>query len=359
VGLLSSKNKHLVGLDIGSSSVKVCELQSLGSRNGARYRLQKLGVVHLPHNSVVDGDIIDSNAVVAAIREVIAEQKIKSKDVSISLCGHQVMIKKMTFQTMSQSELAESVRWEAESFFPAGQNIDNYVLDYAILEEHKPDGNMDIILVACRKDKFESYTNCAVRAGLKPAQIGVDVFALQSVYEANTEVGEYDEVVALINVGAYFTNLCMLIGRKSVFWRDISFGGNRYTEKVMNDWSVTRDGAESLKHGIPAENREPAEVEPSLAAVSDSFADELSRNVEFFRTSFKVDHLDRIVLSGGGAKISNLAGILRDRFRIKVDFLNPFNLIEVDERTIGHDKLDDIGCAASVVVGLALREAGD
>jgi len=359
VRLLSSKNKHLMGLDIGSSSVKVCELQSLGNNNGARYRLQKLGIVHLPHNSIVDGDIIDSNAVVAAIREVLAEQKIKSKDVAISLCGQQVMIKKMTFQTMTQPELTESIRWEAESFFPAGQSIDNYVLDYAILEERKSDGNMDIILVACRKDKFESYTNCAIKAGLKPAQIGVDVFALQSVFEANTEPGEYDEVVALINIGAYFTNLCMLIGKKSVFWRDISFGGNRYTERVMNDWSVTRDGAESLKHGIPAENREPAEVESSLVAVSESFADELSRNADFFRTSFKVDQLDRIVLSGGGAKISNLAGILRDRFRIKVEFLNPFNLIEVDERNVSQEKADDIGCAASVVVGLALRERGD
>ena len=357
--LLSGNNKLLVGLDIGSSSVKVCELNSLGNRNGARYRLRKLGIVHLPHNSIVDGDIIDSEAVVAAIREALAEQKIKSKDVAISLCGQQVMIKKMTFQTMSQPELAESVRWEAEGFFPTGQSIDNYVLDFAVLEESKPDGNMDIILVACRKDKFESYTNCAIKAGLKPAQIGVDVFALQSVYEANIEPSEYDEVVAIVNIGASFTNLCMLIGKKSVFWSDISFGGNRYTEKVIHDWSVTRDGAESLKHGIPAENREPTEVEPSLAAVSDSFADELSRSIDFFRTSFNMDQLDRIVLSGGGAKISNLAGILRDRFRIKVEFLNPFNLIEVDERAVVHGKADDIGCAASVVVGLALRERGD
>jgi type IV pilus assembly protein PilM len=359
VGFLSSKNKLLVGLDIGSSSVKVCELYSLGNRNGVRYRLQKLGIVQLPNDSVVDGDIIDSNAVVAAIRDVLAGQKIKSKDAAISLCGQQVMIKKMTFQIMSQSELAESIRWEAESFFPAGQSIDSYVLDYAVLEERKSDGNMDVILVACRKDKFESYVNCAVQAGLKPAQVGVDVFALQSAYEANTEPGEYDEVVALINMGACFTNLCILIGRKSVFWRDIAFGGNRYTEKVMNDWSVTRDGAESLKQGNPAENREPAEVEPSLAAVSDSFADELSRNADFFRTTFKVDRLDRIVLSGGGAKISNLAGILKDRFRIKVEILNPFNLIEVDERAVSRSKAEDMGCAASVVVGLALRERGD
>jgi type IV pilus assembly protein PilM len=359
VGFFSKKNKLLVGLDIGSSSVKICELHTIGKRNNTRYRLQKLGIVQLPHDSAVDGDIIDSNAVVAAIREVIAEQKIKSKDVAISLCGQQVMIKKMTFQAMSQPELTESIRWEAESFFPAGQSIDNYVLAYDVLEERKSDGNIDIILVACRKEKYESYIDCVIRAGLKPAQIGVDVFALQSAYEANTPPGVYDEVVALINIGACFTNLCMLIGSKSVFWRDIAFGGNRYTEKVMNDWSVTRDGAEALKQGISVENREPAEIESSLAAVSDSFADELLRNADFFRTSFKVDRLDRIVLSGGGAKTPNLVGVLKDRFRIKVEILNPFNLIEVDERAVGHSKAEDIGSAASVVLGLALREKGN
>ena len=359
MGLLSGKNKLLLGLDIGSSSVKVCELQSVGKKDGPQFRLQKLGVTHIPHDSIVDGDIMDSNAVAAAIRQVLAEQKIKAREVAISVSGQQVIVKKVTLQLMSQSELIESIRWEAESFFPAGHSFDSYVLDYTVLEERKPEGNMDVLLVACRKDKLESYSSCAIQAGLKPALVDLDVFALQNAYVSNVASGGYDEVVALVNIGANFTNLCMMIGKRSVFWRDLAFGGNRYTEKLMEDWGVTREGAEDLKHGVSVENRTPAEVESSMAAVSDLFANELSRNTEFFRTNFKVDHLDRIVLSGGGSKVTNLTGILRDRFRVTVETLNPFSAIEVDERGANYDVAGDLGCAAAIVVGLALRVEGD
>jgi len=358
VGLLPAKNKLMVGLDIGSSSVKVCELQSTGKRIGPQYRLQKLGIAQIPPDSIVDGDIMDSNAVISAIRQLLAEQKIKSKEAAISVSGQQVIVKKVTLQLMSQSELIESIRWEAESFFPSGHSFDNYVLDYAILEERKSEGHMDVLLVACRKDKFESYVSCAAQAGLKPAQVDLDVFALQNVYEASSVQGGFDEVAAIVNIGAAFTNLCMMIGRRSVFWRDLAFGGNRFTEKIMQDWGLTRESAEALKQGVPAGNREPVDVSPSLAAISDLFATELARNAEFFRSNFKVDRLDRIILAGGGSKVFNLIGVLRDRFRIPVDTLNPFSFIETDDRGAGSD-INAIGCAAAVVVGLALREKGD
>ena len=142
MGLFGSKTKSLVGLDIGSSSVKVCELQLVGKGANARYRLQKLGLVPLPADAIVDGDIMDSNAVASAIRQVLSEQKIKAKEVAISVSGQQVMVKKVTFPLMSQAELAESVRWEAESFFPAGQGLDSYALDYYLIEERANDGRV-------------------------------------------------------------------------------------------------------------------------------------------------------------------------------------------------------------------------
>jgi type IV pilus assembly protein PilM len=358
VGLFSGKNKLLVGLDIGSSSVKICELQGLGKRTGPQYKVQKLGMAQIHHDSIVDGDIMDSNAVVTAIRQLLAEQKIKTKEVAIAVSGQQTIVKKVTLQLMSQSELIESIRWEAESFFPSGHSLDSYLLDYAILDERKSEGNMDVLLVACRKDKLESYVSCAIQAGLKPVMVDLDVFALQNAFEANSGPGGFEEVVALVNIGASHTNLCMMVGKRSVFWRDLTFGGNKFTDKVMEDWGVTREGAEDLKRGIPAENRQPPEVAPSLAALSEAFADELSRNTEFFRSNFKVDHLDRIILAGGGSKISNLIGILRDRFRITVESLNPFNLMEIDG-SVGMDRAKEMGCAASIVVGLALREEGD
>jgi len=353
VGLSFGGKKLLVGLDIGSSSVKVCEL----SRKGGGIKLMKLGAVPLPPDTIVDGDIMDSNAVVSAIRQALVEQKIKTREVAISVSGQQVIVKKVTLQSMSHSELLESVRWEAESFFPPGQGLDSYLLDYAILEEHRQEGTMDILLAACRKDKIESYISCVGQAGLKPALVDLDLFAVQNAFEVCRPKGGEDEVVALVNIGAAFTNLSMLVGSKAVFWRDLTFGGNKYTSKIMEDLGVSREGAEELKKGAAAEDRQPQEVEPSLSAVSDSFAGELSRNTEFIRANFKIDHIDRIVLSGGGSKIPGLAGVLRDRFRITVEPFDPFGQIERDEGD-SDSAVSDIGCAASVAVGLALREAG-
>jgi type IV pilus assembly protein PilM len=354
VGLSLGGKKLLVGLDIGSSSVKVCELSGKG---GAGLRLLKLGAAPLPHDSIVDGDIMDSNAVVSAIRQVLADQQIKAKEVAISVSGQQVIVKKLTLHSMGRQELLESVRWEAESFFPSGQGLDGYVLDYAILEERKSEGNMDVLLVACRKDKLESYISCVSQAGLKPALVDLDLFAVQNAFEVSRPKGGHDEVVALVNVGATFTNLSVLVGSRTVFWRDLAFGGNRYTLKIMEDWGVSREGAESLKRGVAAEDRQPQEIEPSLSAVSDSFAGEMSRNAEFLRTNFKIEHIDRIVLSGGGSKVPGLATVLRDRFRITVEAFDPLAQIGMDAGVDGK-AASDIGCAATVAVGLALRDGG-
>lgn len=359
MGLFDSKKKQLVGLDIGSGYVKVCEIQASGKGGGRHYRLQKLGMAAIPHDAIVDGDIMDSNAVGSAIRQVLAEQKIKSKDVAISVSGQQVMVKKVVLPLMSLSELAESVRWEAESFFPAGQGLDSYALDYTVIEEHPAEGNMDVVLVACRKDKVEAYQACVAQAGLRVMSVDVDVFALQNAFEANFSVGGRDEVVALVNLGATFTNLTMLVGSKSVFWRDIAWGGHRFTDKLMEDWGVSREGAEMLKRGQAAEGRSPEEVEPSISAVCDSFADELGRTLDFFRSSFRVDRLDRVLLSGGSAKVSGLTDVLADRLRVSVGCFNPFQLIEMDERSVDSGAVREIGCAAAIVVGLALRQGGD
>ncbi|HJW72120.1 MAG TPA: type IV pilus assembly protein PilM [Geothrix sp.] len=359
MGLFGSKPKSLVGLDIGSSAVKVCELQRVGKGNQIRYRLQKLGQVSLPSDAIVDGDIMDSSAVASAIRQVLTEQKIKAKDVAISVSGQQVMVKKVTFPLMSQAELAESVRWEAESFFPAGQGLDSYALDYYLIEERAAEGNMDVVLVACRKDKLEAYIGCVAQAGCSPKVVDVDVFAIQNAYEVNIQDGSRDEVVALVNMGATFTNLNMMVGGRSVFWRDMAWGSGRYSEKLMEDWGITREAAEQLKRNQAAEGREPEEVQPSINAVSDAFADELTRTLDFFKSSFKVDRLDRVLVCGGGSLVHGLLEVLGDRLRVPVDRFNPFQQIEVDGQNEDSVAVRAIGGGAAVVVGLALRQVGD
>jgi type IV pilus assembly protein PilM len=359
VGLFGSKKKQLVGLDIGSSSVKICELRISTKGGSQRYHLEKFGIAFLPFDAIVEGDIMDSNAVASAIRQLLAEQRIKAREVAISVAGQQVMVKKVTFPVMSHEELAESVRWEAESFFPAGQGLDAYALDFAVLEERPGEGSMDVVLVACRKDKIEAYLSCVAMAGAKPVLVDADVFAIQNLYEIGNGAGARDEVVALVDIGAQFSNLNLLVGGKSMFWRDIAWGGHRFTDKLMEDWGVSREAADQLKEGTAAEGHTPAEVEPSLAAISDSFAEELGRTIDFFRSSFKVDRLDRVLLSGGSAKVTHLPEILGERLRVPVSRLDPFRELVLDERTVDPAVVREVGCTAAVAVGLALRQVGD
>ena len=358
MGLFGSKNKSLVGLDIGSSSVKVCEVQTSGKGAAIRHKVMKVGVVPIPADAIVDGDIMDSNAVAQAIRQAVGQLRIKNRDVAISLSGQQVMVKKVTFPLMSPAELAESVRWEAESFFPAGQGMDAYALDFDVLEERPQEGNMDVVLVACRKDKLESYVSCVAQAGCVPRLIDVDVFALQNAHEVNNLPSGSDEVIALVNLGATFANLAMLVGRRAMFWRDIAWGTTRYLDKLQEDWGVSREGAEALLMGQPAEGHSPSEVEGSLNAVSEAFGDELARTIDFFRSSFKVDRLDRVLLAGGGSNVSGLPETLKDRMRVPAERFNPFQGLDVDPAA-DSAIMRQMGGGAAVALGLALRQTGD
>lgn len=358
MGLFGSKNKSLVGLDIGSSSVKVCEIQTSGKGAALRHKIMKLGSAPIPADAIVDGDIMDSSAVAQAIRQAVGQQRIKNKDVAISLSGQQVMVKKVTFPLMSPAELAESVRWEAESFFPAGQGMDAYALDFDVLEERPQDGNMDVVLVACRKDKLESYVSCVAQAGMATRVVDVDVFALQNAHEVNNPPAGPDEVVALVNLGGTFANLAMLVGRRAMFWRDISWGTTRYLDKIQEDWGVSREGAHALLSGQPAEGHSPSEVQSSLNSVSEAFGDELARTIDFFRSSFKVDRLDRVQLAGGGSMVEGLPETLKDRLRVPVDRFNPFQGLDTDP-AVDTGVMRQIGGGAAVAVGLALRQAGD
>ncbi|HZU53669.1 MAG TPA: type IV pilus assembly protein PilM [Holophagaceae bacterium] len=358
MGLFGSKNKSLVGLDIGSSSVKVCEIQTTGKGASLRHKVVKVGSSPIPADAIVDGDIMDSSAVAQAIRQAMGQLRIKNKDVAISLSGQQVMVKKVTFPLMSPAELAESVRWEAESFFPAGQGMDAYALDFDVIEERPQEGNMDVVLVACRKDKLESYVSCVAQAGCVPRVVDVDVFALQNSHEVNSVPGGPDEVAALVNLGSTFANLAMLVGRRAMFWRDITWGTTRYLDKLQEDWGVSREGAHALLAGQPAEGHTPDEVQGSLNAVSEAFGDELARTIDFFRSSFKVDRLDRIQLAGGGSMVNGLPEALKDRLRVPVERFNPFQGMDVDA-TVDPGALRQIGGGAAVAVGLALRQVGD
>src|SRR6516164_6481496 len=215
-----ARGKLALGLDIGSTSVKMIQLKEQRRRGVVGYALQSFGMKPLPAEAIVDGALMNSTAIVQAMQELITELRVKGKEVAIGVRGHSVIIKKISLPRMTQEELDESIQWEAEQYIPfdvKDVNIDTQILT----PEADSAGQMDVLLVAAKKDMINDYTSVCAEAGLTATVVDVDAFAVQNAYEANYEPSPADTVV-IVNVGAAVTNLNVISRGMTTFTRDIT-----------------------------------------------------------------------------------------------------------------------------------------
>jgi type IV pilus assembly protein PilM len=352
--LLFRRSKGLVGLDIGSSAVKALELKPAGKG----YKVGAIGVEPIPPDSIVDGAIIDSAAVADAIRRLFTNKQFKARDVAASLSGNSVIVKKITLPVMSDQELAESIYWEAEQYIPF--DIQDVNLDYEVIDPGtgpESQGAMEVLLVAAKKDKIADYTGVIVQAGRTPVVVDVDAFALQNAYEANYGV-DPARVIVLLNAGASAININILTGGQSVFTRDVSMGGNAFTEAVQKELNLPFDAAEDVKRGQNVEGVAYDDARPVLRAMTDNVLLEVEKTFDFFKATAASDHIDRIMLSGGASKIEGFVAALEERFGAPVEPFDPFRQVAFDAQKLGVAP-DDMAALSAVALGLALRRAGD
>jgi len=346
--------KSLVGLDIGSSAVKAVELRPAGKG----YKVAAFGSEPIPSDSIVDGAIIDGGAVAEAIRRLFGGRGIKTKDVAASLSGNAVIVKKITLPQMSESELAESIYWEAEQYIPF--DIQDVNLDYQILDKggEPGKGTMDVLLVAAKKEKIADYTGVIAQAGRSAVVVDVDAFALQNAYEVNYGI-DGAAIIVLLNAGASATNINILSGDQSVFTRDISIGGNAYTEALQKELNLPFDAADQLKRGIPVDGVTFDDAKPVLRAVSENVMLEIQKTFDFFKATAASDRIDRIMLSGGASRAEGFTEMLTERFGAPVEGLDPFKRVGFDVKKFQVGSPADVAPTAAVAVGLALRRVGD
>ncbi len=349
--------KFCLGIDIGASSVKLCQLKA--QKGG--YALMNFGVVPLPPETIVDGALMNSARVVEAIQELTRAHKIKNKQAAISVSGHSVIIKKIPLPQMSEAELDESIKWEAEQFIPF--DIHDVNLDVQIVKEQSTQqGQMDVVLVAVKKDVVNEYTTVLLEAGLEPTVCDVDAFAVENMYEANYGVAA-GQTVALVNIGASKTNINIVAGGVPCFTRDLSIGGNAFTEEIQKQMNVSFEEAEGFKIGGGGRKEEatdvvmPHDVERALQTVAESVTSEVQRSIDFYAATSADPPPSQIYLSGGTARLHALAKALEARINVPVHVADPFR--QVQASTQDQDYLRTFGPAAGVAVGLALRYAGD
>jgi type IV pilus assembly protein PilM len=347
------KKRETVGLDIGASSVKAVQLQK--GRGG--YELLRLGIAPLHPETIVDGVIMDSGTVISAIQQIFAENQIKTKDVVVAVSGHSVIVKKIKVQRMKPEELEEQIPFEAEQYVPYA--VEDVNLDFQILEGPSAESSeMDVLLVAVKKDIINDYLSIISTAGLKAVVVDVDAFALQNAYEIAHE-RETDQTVGLVNLGAAVMNINIVQGGVSEFTRDSALGGNRYTESIQKMLGLSYEQAESLKLGGEVEGRSFEDARPAIDMVNAELAAEIRRSFDFFRSSSHSDTIHRVVLSGGCARLPGLVEYLSENLEIPSEVANPLRHIRAEAKEFDPEYLEVIAPQLAVSVGLALRQAGD
>ena len=354
--MLFGRSRSLVGLDIGDSSIKVIELKE----NKGGWQVCKLGWEPLSSEAIVDGAIMDSQLVSEIIQRLFERCRIKtSSTVATALSGHSVIVKRISLPVMSDAELAESIRWEAEQYIPF--DIEDVNLDYLILEGSSlaGEGNMDVLLAAAKKEKINDYINVITQAGLTASTVDIAAFAMQNAFEANYDF-EPDQVIALVDVGAAVSSITVLYGGTSVYWRDINIGGNQYTDAIQKEMNLSGEQAEQVKRGEEIEGIQYEQVLPILSSVSDDIGKEIQKTLDFFKQISATDRLlDRAYLCGGASQVQHMKEALSERLDAEVEMLNPFRKVAPAGREATPELINEMMPTASVAVGLGLRRMGD
>jgi len=344
--------KSSIGLDIGSSYFKVVQVKDTNKG----YELELFDMLPIAPEIIVDGAIIDSLRLVEALKELTKKSRIKTKNAVIGISGYaSVIIKRISLHEMSEDELAESIKFEAEQYVPF--DIEDVNLDFQILGPREEPGQMDVILAAVKKEVINEYVAVVKEAGLNPVIVDVAAFALENMYEINYEI-EPNRNVALVNIGASTININILKGGGSVFTRDSSLGSNLYTEAIQKEFSITYENAERLKRGEAIEGVSPEDAYSAVMNASEEIINEIGRSLDYYKSATLHEDIHEVILSGGGALIKDFPRVLSEKIGVESKVAEPFKNIAIPKK-FDFSYIQEMAPMAAVAVGLALRRPGD
>jgi type IV pilus assembly protein PilM len=348
---LFKKKKDLVGIDIGSSSIKLVQLWQ--TKDG--YQLLNAAIIPLPSEAIVDNSLMDTVAVVDAVKSLVDSLGIKTKEVACSISGNAVIIRKIMLPAMTSEELEDQISWEAEQYIPF--DIKDVYIDFQILGSDPRDpSKIQVLLVASKKDIINDYSAVFNDAGLSLNVMDVDSFAVQNAFELNSDSSE--DVRALINVGAGVMNINVVKGNTSLFTRDVQMGGNQYSEEIQKQLGVSAQQAETMK--MLALDKQTSHLADVITRVNESLAQEIRRSVDFYNsTASSEERIIKVSMSGGCSKMVGLRESVSDKLGIEVDSLNPFERIKYNDKDFDPEYLQEIAPLMAVGVGLAIRRVGD
>ncbi len=341
------KKKKVIGLDIGSSQTKMVELST-----GKNKKLINYGISKVLPDAIVEGEIIDREAVLDSIRTVLESRNFTTKDVVIGLAGRDVIIKRITMDRMSETDTREQIKWEAEQYVPF--DINEVTLDFDIVNPNFGENQQEVILVAAKNELINNLGSLLKELNLTPIIVDTTAFAVQNVYEFNYSPTS-DEIIGLIHIGAGMTVINVMKGGSSLSARDVYYGVNAFISKLQKEVGFNyEDAANAVKGTIPV-----GASQDSVQGVFESFVSDLGtqieRSLQFLSSVTGEEKVSRMFFSGGGSLIPNLVEYLKRRLGIQIELLNPFKNIIYDPTMFGPEGADVLGPILAQATGLALR----
>ena len=345
------KKASLVGLDIGSRTIKAAEI--IETKKGQT--LKKFGMTDIAPGLIEEGTINDPEDVAESIRQLLKSYNIKKRNIALSIGGYSVIVKKINVSTMAEEQLQESIHFEAEQYIPF--DISDVNLDFQILGPNENNPNqMNVFLVAAKKEMVNDYVNLANLAGLNPCIVDVEAFALQNIFEVNYDTE--GENVALIDIGASKTSLNILKGSSSVFMRDVSLGCGQINQKIISLLKCSFEEADEIKLGHQPDSISAEDLKEIISTIVSDWCTEIRRALDFFYSTYPDDQIKRIVLSGGGGNIAEFRELLAAEASAAVETINPFGKFLVDD-SLDPLFIKEIAPQAAICMGLAIRKVDD
>jgi type IV pilus assembly protein PilM len=346
-----SRSRETVGIDIGSSSVKLVQIRE---QKGI-YSLLNVGILPLPAEAIVDNTLMDSSSIVETIRTLVKNLDISAKDVASSISGNAVIIRKIVLPSMTSEELEDQIHWEAEQYIPF--DINDVNIDFQILGQDDNDpSRMNVLLVASKRDMVNDYMAVFNETGLKLSVVDVDSFAVQNAFEINYGVFP-EEVIALVNIGASIMNLNIVKDGVSLFTRDVQMGGSLYTDEIQKQFGVSSDEAERIK--ISGDSPDHGKLRDIMTRLNETLALEMRRSLDFYNSTANEGKIGKVMMSGGAAKTAMLTDAVSQRLGVPVEIMNSFQKIHCSEKEFDIDYLVEIAPLVTVAMGLATRRLGD
>lgn len=350
--MLFGKKDNLMGLDIGSRTIKIAEIiEKKGQKT-----LKCFGMADLPQDAIVEGRIKEPKVVADTIRGLVSSVDAREQNVATSIAGYSVIIKKIVVNKMSEEELHENIQYEAEQYIPF--DVEDVNIDFHILGDHEANpSQMNVMLVAAKADVINEYIDVIEMVDLNPCVVDVDVFVMESVFEQSYL--QEQKSIALVDIGANKLNVNIVKDNVSAFTRDVAIGGEEITREIANQFGLPFEEAEKAKLGQATDKVSPQQIQDTVASYVSNWCSEIRRVMDFYYSTYPDESIERILLSGGACQTPGFQEQLATETSAQVEMFDPFRTLAIDEKEHDKDYLKRIAPQACICIGLASRKVDD